>query len=63
MPDLMQNDFVLPGAPGCVAGAAATVPRLREVLDWFRTKRWPVFHMGACQLRRSEALPAASAGD
>jgi nicotinamidase-related amidase len=45
MPDLMQNDFVLPGAPGCVAGAAATVPRLREVLDWFRTKRWPVFHI------------------
>ena len=47
MPDLMQNDFVLPGAPGCVAGAAATVPRLLEVLDWFRTKRWPVFHIDA----------------
>jgi nicotinamidase-related amidase len=41
----MQNDFVLPGAPGCVAGAMATVPRLREVLDWFRQQRWPVFHM------------------
>jgi nicotinamidase-related amidase len=41
----MQNDFVLPGAPGCVAGAMATVPRLREVLDAFRSAKRPIFHV------------------
>lgn len=41
----MQNDFVLPGAPASVAGAWATVPRVREVLDWFRSKKFPVFHV------------------
>ena len=41
----MQNDFVLPGAPGCIAGAMATLPRLREALDAFRGARFPVFHV------------------
>jgi len=41
----MQNDFVLPDGPGCVAGAMATVPRIREVLDAFRAKRYPIFHV------------------
>jgi len=41
----MQNDFVLPGAPACIAGAFETIPRVREALDWFREKMWPVFHV------------------
>ena len=28
----MLNDFVLPGAPMCVAGAAATVPAIARFL-------------------------------
>jgi nicotinamidase-related amidase len=41
----MQNDFVLPGAPACVKGAIATIPHIRKVLDYFRTKGLPVFHI------------------
>jgi nicotinamidase-related amidase len=41
----MQNDFVLPGAPACVAGAYATIPRIRKMLDFFRAKVLPVFHV------------------
>lgn len=41
----MQNDFVLPGSPVTVAGAAATVPTIRQLLDAFRTHRWPVLHI------------------
>ncbi|HNQ35126.1 MAG TPA: isochorismatase family cysteine hydrolase [bacterium] len=40
----MQNDFVLPGAPAGVAGAYATIPQIRKLLDFFRTRGWPVFH-------------------
>lgn len=41
----MQNDFVLPGAPVRVAGALATVPRIREALETFRFLEWPIFHV------------------
>lgn len=41
----MQNDFVLPGAPACVAGAYATIPCIRRLLDFFRASGWPVFHV------------------
>ena len=41
----MQNDFVLPGAPAAVKGAAATIPRIKAVLDRFRRSGWPVFHV------------------
>ena len=41
----MQNDFVLPGAPAEVAGAASTIPRIREVLEAFRKLGWPIFHV------------------
>jgi nicotinamidase-related amidase len=41
----MQNDFVLPGAPACVAGAYATIPCIRKMLDVFRANRLPVFHV------------------
>ncbi len=41
----MQNDFVLPGAPVEVAGAFATIPRIREALEAFRSVKWPIFHV------------------
>ena len=41
----MQNDFVLPGAPACVAGALATIPNIVKVLQEFRSQRLPVFHV------------------
>ncbi|MGK2940157.1 MAG: cysteine hydrolase family protein [Immundisolibacter sp.] len=41
----MQNDFVLPGGPAAVAGAPATVPNIRRVLEKFRVGGWPVFHL------------------
>ena len=41
----MQNDFVLPDAPQCIAGAEAIVPNIQKVLTHFRSKNLPVFHV------------------
>lgn len=41
----MQNDFVQPGAPACVAGAAATLPVLRRLLAHARAENWAVIHV------------------
>ena len=41
----MQRDFVLPGAPLCVAGALPSVPVVRRLLDRARDRGWPVFHV------------------
>lgn len=41
----MQKDFVLPGAPAQVAGAYATIPHIKQVLQHFREKKWTVFHV------------------
>jgi nicotinamidase-related amidase len=41
----MQNDFVLEGAPLRVAQARSVVPKIYEVLNEFRRKRLPVFHI------------------
>jgi nicotinamidase-related amidase len=41
----MQNDFVIPGAPQHVAGALDSIPFIRQALDFFRLKQWPVFHV------------------
>ena len=41
----MQNDFVLLGAPMCVAGAAATLPNISSLLSAFRHRQQPVFHV------------------
>jgi len=41
----MQNDFVLPGAPACVAGAYVTITCIKRALDFFRTHHFPVFHV------------------
>lgn len=41
----MQNDFVLPGGPVHVAGAASTIPAIKSMLEAFRTNEHPVFHI------------------
>lgn len=41
----MQNDFVLPDAPMCVAGAIAIVPNLKKILNHFRNYNLPIFHL------------------
>lgn len=41
----MQKDFVLPGAPVCIRGAQATVPAIRRLLERFRARNRPVFHV------------------
>lgn len=41
----MQRDFVLPDSPLRVAGAAATVPTVRRLLEEARSAHWPVFHV------------------
>jgi nicotinamidase-related amidase len=41
----MQNDFVLPDSPAAVNGAIATIPKIQEILKFFRDKKWPVFHV------------------
>ena len=41
----MQNDFVLPGALVCVAGALATVPNIKRVPEKFRKEKATVFHV------------------
>ena len=38
----MLNDFVLPGAPMRVAGAAATVPAIARFLAYGREHQWAV---------------------
>lgn len=41
----MRNDFVLPGAPACVAGALASVPTIARLLAKARAGGWAVFHV------------------
>lgn len=41
----MQNDFVMPGAPARVAGAAATLPALRALREHARAQGWAVIHV------------------
>lgn len=41
----MQNDFVQPGAPACVAGALASVPMVRRLLDKARREGWVIVHV------------------
>lgn len=41
----MQNDFVLPDAPLEVAGAWASVPTIRDLLDTARAHGWHVLHV------------------
>lgn len=41
----MQNDFVLEGSPLRVAQGMTVIPKIRAVLDAFRERRMPVFHI------------------
>jgi nicotinamidase-related amidase len=41
----MQNDFVCEGAPLRVEGADLITSNIREVLDMFRKKQLPIFHI------------------
>lgn len=41
----MQNDFVREGALLRVAQAKSVIPKIREVLEAFRAKNLPVFHI------------------
>ena len=41
----MQNDFVWPASPCCVAGAAKTIPFILKILNVFRENEYPVFHI------------------
>ncbi|MFC1851084.1 cysteine hydrolase family protein [candidate division CSSED10-310 bacterium] len=41
----MQNDFVLPDSPACVAGALATVAQIQKILETCRRIKWPVIHV------------------
>ncbi|WAC05819.1 MAG: cysteine hydrolase [Methanoregula sp.] len=41
----MQNDFVCDNAPLRVAQATSVIPAIREVLELFRAKNLPVFHI------------------
>ena len=41
----MQNDFVLPGAVLCVAGAQATIPTIQELLSYGRQKGHHIIHV------------------
>lgn len=41
----MQNDFVMPGAPLCVAGAHATLPAIARFLNFGRSKGWAVIYI------------------
>ena len=52
----MQNDFVLPDAPLCVAGAFATLPAISKFLDYGRTKGWAVIYV--CRIHRRSGVDA-----
>ncbi len=41
----MQNDFVLPDASHCVAGAVDVIENIEKVLQIFRDKNFPIFHI------------------
>lgn len=41
----MQNDFVLEGKPGRVAGARPVIPKIQAVLNEFRKRSLPVIHV------------------
>lgn len=52
----MQNDFVLPDAPLCVAGALDTLPAISKFLDYGRTKGWAVIYV--CRMHRPSGVDA-----
>jgi nicotinamidase-related amidase len=41
----VQNDFTLPGAPAEIDGTAEAVPRMRQLVETFRSREDPVVHV------------------
>ena len=41
----MQKDFTLPLAPAYISGADQIVFKIEKILNFFRNKNWPVFHV------------------
>lgn len=41
----MQKDFVLPESPSCITGANATIPSIVKILNEFRDRELPIFHI------------------
>lgn len=41
----MQNDFVERESPLYIQQAASSIPNIRKILDFFRNKNWPIFHI------------------
>ncbi len=36
---------LLPNAPACIKGAHATLPRIREAIDFWHERKWPVIYL------------------
>jgi len=47
----MQRDFVLPGAPAEIAGSAAVIPAIHDVVTAFRGRGLPIVHVVRLYLR------------
>ena len=41
----MQNDFVLPNMSATISGAYKTLPKIKQLLDFFRRNKLPVIHV------------------
>lgn len=52
----MQNDFVLPGAPHCVAGAYETLPAIAKFLDYGRANNLAIIY--AYRIHRPSGVDA-----
>ena len=50
----MQNDFVFPGTPAYVRNTEKIIPKIKEILNIFRERKLPVFHI------KREYLPDGS---
>ena len=50
----MQNDFVFPDSPAYVNGTEKIIPKIKEILNIFRERKLPIFHL------KREYLPDGS---
>src|SRR6056297_70276 len=41
----MQNDFLERESPFYIQQAVSSIPKIKKILDFFRNKEWPVFHI------------------
>lgn len=52
----MQNDFVLPDSPLHVAGALATLPAIKNFIDYGRRNKWQIIYV--CRMHRQSGVDA-----